>query len=67
MSVEEWDALPWWHRKMYKDGFREQGIIKGGAPTSLPGDDLAHAKRGQFAKVGFKERTVVLKPRPSKD
>lgn len=53
---------------MYVDGFREQGILSGGvAPTKLAGSDLAHAKRGQFARAGFKERTVKLKPRATKD
>jgi hypothetical protein len=46
MSMEEWEALPWWQPRALREGLENEGILKGGeeggtytpppAPESAP-------------------------------
>lgn len=72
LSPAEYDALPWWERRLYLEGFREERLVNDGSGSSAPSGsspsepaenrvltDLSGAQSGEFARMGFRERTVI--------
>lgn len=59
MTTEEWDALAWWERRVYLEGWNQENTPEesGAAETTTEGVTFS-GEPGEMAALGFKEQTL---------
>lgn len=60
-TIEEWEALPWWHRRVYIEGLNNEAEARGssdggssGGSSGLTGmDAVLYGEADDLARSGF--------------